>query len=196
MSGKGQLVFATNNLHKFEEIESKATGRIELLRLKDIGFEDEIPEDHDTLEGNAGQKAFFIYNRFKKNCFADDTGLEVYALNGAPGVYSARYAGERASYTDNVNKLLEAMKGMGDRRARFRTCIALVENGQATFFDGAVEGLITESPRGSKGFGYDPVFLPDGYNLTFAEMDMDTKNTISHRAKATSKLIAYLNKKY
>jgi XTP/dITP diphosphohydrolase len=190
------LVFATNNRHKLEEIRHLVSPHIHLLSLSDLGFIGDIPEEEDTIEGNAAQKALFIYDRYGINCFADDTGLEIDALHGEPGVYSARYAGKDCSFEDNMNKVLAAMKGMENRKARFRTVIALVENGKLTTFQGEIKGVITPEKQGLQGFGYDPVFLPDGFEITFAEMDLAEKNRISHRALAVQKLIDYLTTRY
>jgi len=183
-TGKTKLVFATNNRHKFEEIQGILRDRVELLNLAEIGCNDEIPEEHDTLEGNAAQKAFYIYRKFGVDCFADDTGLEIDALHGEPGVYSARYAGEICTFEDNMNLVLSKMTGIKNRAARFRTVIALVERGNLTSFEGVIEGSITREKRGLKGFGYDPIFEPTGSNHTFAEMPLSEKNKISHRALA------------
>ncbi len=191
-----KLVFATNNLHKLEEIREVTGSSIELLNLSELGFTGEIPEEADTLEGNAAQKAFYIYDRYSVDCFADDTGLEIDALKGAPGVYSARYAGEKCTFDDNVNKVLRELAGITDRKARFRTVIALVENGKLLTFEGMIKGTITTTRKGTGGFGYDPVFMPDGYDKTFAEMTLREKNSISHRALAVEKLIAYLKSTY
>jgi XTP/dITP diphosphohydrolase len=191
-----RLVFATNNQHKLKEIRHAAGEHIHLLSLADIGFTGDIPEEEDTIEGNAAQKAWFIYNRYSINCFADDTGLEIDALDGEPGVYSARYAGENCSFEDNMNKVLAAMEGIENRKARFRTVIALVENGKLTTFQGEIQGVITRKKFGVQGFGYDPVFLPEGFDRTFAEMDLAEKNRISHRALAVQKLIDYLTTRY
>ena len=191
-----KLVFATNNHHKLQEIQSLLSDSIELLSLKDINCEDEIPEDQDTLEGNASQKAFYIYNNYGVNCFADDTGLEVEALNGAPGVYSARYAGENATYQDNVVKLLREMQDKTIRTARFRTVVALIIDGEEFLFSGEVEGAISSACVGDGGFGYDPVFIPLGETLSFAQMSPEAKNSISHRGRAFQKLFAYLNNRY
>jgi XTP/dITP diphosphohydrolase len=195
-----QLVIATNNKHKVEEISKLAGKNIHLLTLKDIGCNDEIPEDQDTLEGNAYQKALFIYDKFGYDCFADDTGLEVDALNGEPGVYSARYSKDEAPEIPeekrseyNIIKLLRKLQNKDNRKAAFRTSICLVENGKALFFEGKVEGHIINERHGKMGFGYDPVFVPNGYSKTFAEMDLDEKNKISHRSLATNKLLKYLN---
>lgn len=188
-----EIVFATNNKHKLSEIRDIMDGRFKILSLADIGFDGDIVEDADTIKGNALIKASFIAERFNVNCFADDTGLEVVALDGAPGVYSARYAGEGCSYQDNVDKLLSAMEGMDDRRAAFKTVIALCLDGDTYYFEGRIDGVITTAARGVNGFGYDPIFLPDGYDITFAEMTEDLKNKISHRALATQGLIDFLS---
>ncbi|MCK9453243.1 MAG: non-canonical purine NTP diphosphatase [Bacteroidales bacterium] len=187
-----KLVFATNNRYKIAEIQHIIGNQLQLLSLKDIQFEGDIPETSPTLEGNAIQKANFIHDRYLLDCFADDTGLEVEALNGAPGVYSARYAGENATYADNVNKLLREMHGLKNRRACFKTVIALFWEGQLYRFEGKICGNITTESSGESGFGYDPIFLPDGYQQTFAEMDASVKNKISHRAIATQKLISFI----
>ena len=189
------LIFASNNAHKLGEIRNLLDNTIEIQSLKDINLEGDIPETSDTLEGNATQKAEWIYSRIGQDCFADDTGLEVEALDGAPGVYSARYAGEGCSFADNVNKLLKAMKGQSNRKARFRTVICLIENGKKNYFEGIVNGTIVEKGSGNMGFGYDPIFVPDGYNISFAEMPLDEKNKISHRGLATQKLVEYLKSK-
>ena len=189
------LIFASNNAHKLGEIRNLLDNIIEIQSLKDINLEGDIPETSDTLEGNATQKAEWIYSRIGQDCFADDTGLEVEALDGAPGVYSARYAGEGCSFADNVNKLLKAMKGQSNRKARFRTVICLIENGKKNYFEGIVNGTIVEKGSGNMGIGYDPIFVPDGYNISFAEMPLDEKNKISHRGLATQKLVEYLKSK-
>ena len=189
------LIFASNNAHKLCEIRNLLDNIIEIQSLKDINLEGDIPETSNTLEGNATQKAEWIYSRIGQDCFADDTGLEVEALDGAPGVYSARYAGEGCSFADNVNKLLKAMKGQSNRKARFRTVICLIENGKKNYFEGIVNGTIVEKGSGNMGFGYDPIFVPDGYNISFAEMPLDEKNKISHRGLATQKLVEYLKSK-
>lgn len=189
-----ELVFATNNAHKLSEVQHLLGDRFRLLSLKDIHLEDEIPEDYDTLEQNALQKARYIFDKSHLNCFADDTGLEVEALNGRPGVFSARYAGEGKNPKDNIKKLLQELNGVKNRKARFRTVIALIIDNQEYLFEGIVNGQIIESERGVDGFGYDPVFLPDGYSLTFAEMMLDQKNLISHRARAVGKLVEFLKK--
>jgi len=192
----GTLVFATNNKHKLEEIQHLAGPQIHLLSLSDLGFTGDIPEEKETIEDNAAQKAWFIFDRYGTSCFADDTGLEIDALHGEPGVYSARYAGENCSFEDNMNKVLAAMNGMENRKARFRTVIALIENGKLTTFQGEIQGIITHEKHGLQGFGYDPIFLPDGFDRTFAEMDLGEKNRISHRALAVQKLIDYLRTRY
>ena len=189
------LIFASNNAHKLGEIRNLLDNIIEIQSLKDINLEGDIPETSNTLEGNATQKAEWIYSRIGQDCFADDTGLEVEALDGAPGVYSARYAGEGCSFADNVNKLLKAMDGKTNRKARFRTVICLIENGKKNYFEGIVNGTIVEKGSGNMGFGYDPIFVPDGYNISFAEMPLDEKNKISHRGLATQKLVEYLKSK-
>lgn len=187
-----QLIFATNNPHKLFEVKSILSSNIKILSLKDINCTDEIPETADTLEGNALQKAHFIYDRYKQNCFADDTGLEIEALNGRPGVYSARYAGEGCNFDDNMNKVLNEMNGMLNRKASFRTVIALILNGKEYLFEGKVEGAILNEKRGVEGFGYDPIFQPAGFNKTFAEMATDQKNRISHRGRSIKKLVDFL----
>ena len=186
------IVFATHNRHKSEEACQILGPRWTLRNLHDLGQTEEIPETADTLQGNPLQKAQFVYDKYHLSCFADDTGLEVEALNGAPGVYSARYAGEHCSFADNVNKLLHEMQGKTNRRACFKTVVALILDGEAHFFEGRVDGTIIESPRGGEGFGYDPVFVPDGFNETFAEMSAEQKNKISHRGRAMAKLIEFL----
>jgi XTP/dITP diphosphohydrolase len=173
-----KLVIATNNIHKINEIRHLLNERIELLTLGDIGCHDELPETKMTIEENAAQKAFFIYERFNFNCFADDTGLEIDALKGEPGVFSARYAGENCTYEDNIRKVLNAMQEKKDRTARFRTVIALVINGKIKTFEGIVEGIIRDQKRGSNGFGYDPIFQPGGFEKTFAEISLAEKNRI------------------
>lgn len=188
-----KLVLATNNLHKLKEVQQILDDRIELLSLSDVKFEGEIPEEQDTLEGNASQKSNYIFSKLNVNCFSDDTGLEVNALNGRPGVYSARYAGEECNFMDNMNKLLSELKGLDNRKARFRTVISLIIDGQEMQFEGVVNGSITKEMRGAEGFGYDAIFQPEGYDLTFAEMPLSEKNQISHRARAVSKLSIYLN---
>lgn len=190
------LVFVTNNSHKINEIKNIIGKEIEISGLKDIGFSGDIAEDCDTLEGNASQKAFFIYNKYHCDCFADDTGLEIEALDGRPGVYSARYAGEKCDFDDNMNKVLDELKGIENRKARFRTIISLIINGNEILFEGIINGKILKEKSGIKGFGYDPIFQPDAYNISFAEMNLDEKNKISHRGLATQKLIDYLKNNY
>ncbi len=187
-----KLVFATNNQYKLKELQAILGDHFELLSLKDIGCSEEIPEDYPTLEGNARQKAFYIHEKYDYPCFADDTGLEIDALNGEPGVYSARYAGEAKDSQANMNKVLENLQNEDNRKARFRTVISLVLDNEEKQFEGIVEGEITREKRGDSGFGYDPIFLPDGYVKTFAEMDLSAKNEISHRARAVQKLVEYL----
>jgi XTP/dITP diphosphohydrolase len=187
------LVFATNNLHKLEEIQRILPGEIRIRSLSDIACREDIPETASTLEGNALIKARFIHERYGCNCFADDTGLEVEALNNAPGVYSARYAGEGHNFQANVDKLLREMNGKVNRKARFRTVIALILEGKEYLFEGIIQGSITAEERGSAGFGYDPVFVPGGYAQTFAEMGNELKNSISHRALAGQRLAAFLS---
>ena len=187
-----KLVFATNNQHKLQEIKQLLNGSFELLCLNDIGCDDDIPENQDTLEGNAAEKAFFIYNKYGINCFADDTGLEIEALNGEPGVYSARYAGEERSADNNMDLVLEKLNKIKNRKARFRTVVSLVIDGCETQFEGIVNGQILEEKRGETGFGYDPIFKPDESDRSFAEMPMEEKNQISHRGRAVQKLVEYL----
>ena len=190
-----EIIFATNNPHKVKEIRNLLRKDITITSLADLGFQEEIPEPFHTLEENAAAKASFVYRKFHQNCFADDTALEVEALQGEPGVFSARYAGENKDAKANMLKLLERMKNINNRRARFRTVIAYMENGEVRFFEGTIYGTIIREPRGEEGFGYDPVFQPDGYSQTFAEMPLDEKNKISHRAIAMKALAAYLNTK-
>ncbi len=187
-----QLVFATNNRHKLDEVSDKLNGAIQLLTLADIGCVDDIEENGSTFEENANIKSNYIYKNYQLNCFGDDSGLIVDALNGEPGVFSARYAGEHGNHAANIAKVLEKLQGASNRAARFKTVISLIWNGQEYFFDGVVEGIIRETPSGSEGFGYDPIFQPAGYDITFAEMSLAEKNAISHRAKAVEKLIAFL----
>lgn len=188
-----KLVFATNNQHKLEEIRASIGDAIELLSLKDINCNEELPETQSTIEGNALQKAQYVYDTYGYNCFADDTGLEIVSLNGEPGVYSARWAGPGCSANDNVEKALLLLKGVDNRDAVFRTVISLIIDGHAVMFEGAVEGEILEHRTGDGGFGYDPVFRPKGKNISFAQMSMDEKNEISHRGRAVKKLIDYLH---
>ena len=189
---KKKLVVATNNAHKLEEISAILGNEMELLSLKDIHCNADIPETADTLEGNARQKAMYIHENYGMDCFADDTGLEVEALNGAPGVFSARYAGDGHDSEANMQKLLKELEGNENRKAQFRTAICLIMEGKEYLFEGIVKGHIIEEKRGGAGFGYDPIFVPEGYNQTFAELGNDVKNTISHRARAVEKLCTFL----
>lgn len=188
-----KLVFATNNAHKLEEIRAILGDKVEILSLNDIDCHADIPETADTLQGNAALKAQYIYDNYGLDCFADDTGLEVEALNGAPGIYSARYAGGEGHDSEaNMKKLLSEMQDKENRKARFRTVICLIEDGKEHFFEGIVNGSIIRERKGGAGFGYDPIFMPDGYSETFAEMGNDEKNKISHRARAVQELCEYL----
>lgn len=188
-----EIVMATNNVHKLDEIRNILAGEFVVLSLKDIGFIDDIEETGTTLEENAGIKSWTIYNKFGVDCFSDDTGLFVESLKGVPGVYSARYAGENATYDDNVNKLLRELEGFTNRKAAFSTVISLILSGKEYIFEGRIEGEITKIRHGEKGFGYDPVFLPVGYDKTFAEIPAHLKNKISHRALATKKFVEFLH---
>ena len=187
-----KIVFATNNAHKLQEVSEILEDKIQIMNLKDIHCEEEIPETSDTIEGNAYQKANYIYEHYHVDCFADDTGLEVEALNGAPGVYSARYAGPQHNSKDNIRKLLTNMQDIENRNAQFRTAIVLILDGKMHLFEGTIKGTIIRSERGSGGFGYDSVFVPDGFEKTFAELGEEIKNKISHRAIATKKLVKFL----
>ncbi|MDR0394315.1 MAG: non-canonical purine NTP diphosphatase [Tannerella sp.] len=186
------IVFATNNAHKLEEVRAVISDKINIVSLSDIGCHDEIPETSDTLEGNALQKACYVKEHFGYDCIADDTGLEVEALNGEPGVHSARYAGDGHDSEANMEKLLHALAGIQNRKARFRTVIALIINGQELFFEGVVNGHIIGDKRGETGFGYDPIFIPEGFDKTFAELGMEIKNKVSHRATATRRFADWL----
>ncbi|MEN0054251.1 MAG: non-canonical purine NTP diphosphatase [Mucilaginibacter sp.] len=188
-----QLVFATNNRHKLDEVAAKVGDKIKLLTLNDIGCTDDIEETGTTFRANASIKSHHIFEKYKLNCFGDDSGLEIDALNGEPGVYSARYAGEHGNHAANNEKVLNNLAGKTNRKARFRTVISLIWNGDEHFFEGVVEGSIRAELSGTEGFGYDPIFEPEGYNVTFAEMSMEQKNSSSHRAKAMEQLIAFLN---
>lgn len=188
-----QLVFASNNLNKIKEIQNILKGSIQLLSLEDIGCYEEIPETADTIEGNAILKADYVTQKYGYDCFADDTGLEVTALNGEPGVYSARYAGEQRNADDNMDKLLVALSRQSDRSAQFKTVIALNLDGKQHLFTGIAKGNITLDKTGTHGFGYDPIFQPENYTQTFAALSSEIKNKISHRAKATEQLIDFLN---
>ena len=190
---KRKLVFATNNAHKLEEVAAILGDKVELLSLNDIGCQTDIPETAETLEGNALLKSSYIFKNYHLDCFADDTGLEVEALNGAPGVYSARYAGgEGHDAQANMLKLLHELEGKENRKAQFRTAISLILDGKEYLFEGVIKGEIIKEKRGDSGFGYDPVFMPEGYDRTFAELGNDIKNQISHRALAVQKLCEFL----
>lgn len=188
-----KLVFATNNDHKIREVKRLLKNNLFLQSLKDIGCTEELPETGNTLEENAAQKARYVYSHYKTDCFADDTGLEIQALNGRPGVLSARYAGEEKSASGNSKKVLFEMKNTNERAAKFRTVIALIFGGKEMLFEGIVNGIISLEPAGDGGFGYDPIFIPDGFEKTFAQMSLDEKNRISHRAMAVQKLAGFLN---
>lgn len=186
------LVFATNNKHKLEEVQAMIGDKFQLRTLKEIGCLDDIPETGHTFRDNASQKSHYIWDRFQMDCFSDDSGLEVDALNGEPGVYSAHYSGSRDS-EENLQLVLSKMGGISKRSARFKCIISIILDGKEHFFEGSVEGEITNSRSGSEGFGYDPIFKPEGYDISFAEMSADQKNEISHRARAVEKLVAFLN---
>jgi XTP/dITP diphosphohydrolase len=187
-----RLIFATNNSHKTEEIRALLPNDFSVVTLKEAGIVGDIPEPHDTLQDNAAEKARTVYALTHNNCFSDDTGLEVYALNNEPGVHSARYAGEGRSFEKNIDKLLQKMENIRDRSARFRAVICLILDGKEHYFEGICQGKILKERRGIEGFGYDPVFIPDGSDKTFAEMSMEEKNAFSHRGKAVAALVAYL----
>lgn len=193
---KMDLIFATHNRHKVSEVQAMLPAGIHVRSLSDLGCDEDIPETADTLQGNALQKAQFVHERYNCNCFADDTGLEIDALDGRPGVYSARYAGEGCSFDDNVRKVLAELENvpLAQRTARFRTVVALILDGRTYFFEGKVEGLMTLERHGVEGFGYDPIFLPEGYGQTFAEMDASEKNRISHRGRAMAKMVGFLER--
>jgi len=188
-----KLVFATNNANKLSELKALISSRIEILSLKDINCNEELPETNPTLEMNALQKAKYVYDNYGFNCFADDTGLEIDALGGSPGVYSARYAGQDCSEEDNMKKVLCKLEKEKNRNAKFRTVIALILNGNENIFKGECNGRITKTKSGVEGFGYDPIFMPDGYEITFAEMSKQNKGVISHRGRAVKELISFLN---
>ena len=190
-----KLIFATNNAHKLDEVQKIIGNKIQIVSLNDIGCTDEIPETAPTLQGNALQKAKYIFDKYGLNCFADDTGLEIDALKGEPGVYSARYAGEPQDAQKNRDKVLNKLIDKTNKNAQFRTVIALILNGEEYFFEGVVKGKITNSEKGENGFGYDAIFIPEGYTETFAELASEIKNKISHRANAVEKLALYLNKR-
>ncbi len=186
------LIFATNNKHKIDEIRTVIGSKFNIITLTEAGINIDIPEPHDTIEENAAEKSTFIYNLTKKDCFGEDTGLEVEALNGEPGVKSARYAGEGRNSLDNIKKLLQKLEGSNNRKAQFKTIISVIINGKQTQFEGICKGRIIEELKGTDGFGYDPIFIPNGSDKTFAEMTMEEKNVFSHRRKATDKLIEFL----
>ena len=188
-----KLIFATHNKHKVEEIRSVLGAGLQVMSLDEAGIRDEIPEPHDTLEENASEKSRYIYNLTGQNCFSEDTGLEVDALGGAPGARSARYGGEDRSFDRNMDKLLREMHGVQNRKARFRTVISLLIEGKETLFEGVCEGRIGFEKKGTRGFGYDPVFFPDGQQVSFGEMSLEEKSAYSHRAKAVEKLVTFLN---
>ena len=188
-----KIVFATNNPNKLKEIQSLIPKEIEIISLKEIGCNEDIPETGDTLEANAFQKAHYIKDNFNYDCFADDTGLEIDELNGDPGVYSARYAGPERNASANMNKILNKLKGKKNRKAQFRTAIALILKGEEHLFEGKVEGYISKDKQGNEGFGYDPIFIPENNIRSFAQMSMQEKGAISHRGRAVKKLVTYLN---
>jgi len=188
-----KIVFATNNPNKLKEIQSLIPKEIEIISLKEIGCNEDIPETGDTLEANAFQKAHYIKDNFNYDCFADDTGLEIDELNGDPGVYSARYAGPERNANANMNKVLNELKGKKNRKAQFRTAIALILKGEEHLFEGKVEGYISKDKQGNEGFGYDPIFIPENNIRSFAQMSMQEKGAISHRGRAVKKLVTYLN---
>ena len=196
LPGTMKLVFATNNKHKLQEVRDIIGSGVEVLSLNDINCHDDIPETADTLQGNALIKARYIYEKYGIDCFADDTGLEVEALGGEPGVYSARYAGEECASEANMHKLLHNLTGKKNRNAQFRTVIALIIDGKEMLFNGIVKGTITEEKRGTSGFGYDPVFIPEGFSESFAQIGNVVKNSISHRYRATQELSNYLKERY
>ncbi|HVW16389.1 MAG TPA: non-canonical purine NTP diphosphatase [Mucilaginibacter sp.] len=187
-----KLVFATNNRHKLEEVSAKLDGQIALLTLEDIGCRDDIEETGSTFRENASIKSHYVYEKYGLDCFGDDSGLEVEALDGKPGVYSARYAGKHGGHHANNDKLLAELEGAENRKARFKTVISLMWKGREYFFEGSVEGTIRHQKAGKEGFGYDPLFQPDGYDITFAEMSLAEKNKLSHRARAVEKLVEFL----
>lgn len=189
------LIFATNSQHKIDEVRKVLGKNFELITLKEAGITIEIPEPHETLEENAREKSMTIFQMTGKNCFSEDTGLEVDALNGAPGVKSARYAGEHCSFTDNIHKLMQELADTKNRKARFRTVISLIENGQERQFEGICEGQIALKETGGNGFGYDPVFIPEGSSKSFAAMSLEEKSQYSHRRKAMDQLLEYLRSK-
>ena len=187
-----KIVFATNNQHKLDEIKKISKGQLEILSLSDINCHEDIPETGETLKENALIKAQFVKDKFGLDCFADDTGLEVEALNNAPGIYSSRYAGSNCNPEDNMQKMMHELQGKENRSAQFKTVIALILNGEEHYFEGRVKGEITDKKEGTNGFGYDPIFKPVGYDKTFGELSEEIKNSLSHRAIATRKLVAFL----
>ena len=187
-----KLIFASNNEHKIDELKACAGREIEIISLKDAGIDIDIPEPHDTLEQNASEKSWTIYKLVGADCFSEDTGLEIAALNGEPGVKSARYAGEGRSFEDNIEKVLNNLASKTNRNAQFRAVISLIIDGKETFFEGICKGKILHAPQGTGGFGYDPIFIPDGSNCSFAEMSIEEKNQFNHRARAAAKLVAFL----
>ena len=191
-----KIVFATNNLHKLEEVRAILNDKVEIISLAETGCTEDIPETAETLEENAAIKAKYVFDNYHTDCFADDTGLEIEALGGKPGVYSARYAGEPANSARNIQQVLSEMEGQENRRAQFRTVIVLMQHGVSRSFEGIIKGKIASEPRGNAGFGYDPIFIPESYTESFAELSADVKNTISHRALAIEKLRNYLEKQY
>lgn len=190
-----KIIFATNNAHKLSEVQAVLGEGFELVTPRMCGVEEEIPETAETLEGNASQKSHYLYEKTGLDCFADDTGLEVEALGGEPGVHSARYATDGHDFAANNRLLLKNLEGKENRRARFRTVISLIEGGEEHLFEGIVEGRIIDHESGEEGFGYDPLFVPDGFDRTFAEMTAEEKNAVSHRGRAVRKLVAYLHEK-
>lgn len=187
-----KICFATNNQNKLKEVRYALGDTVEVVSLEDIGCNEELPETQATIEGNSAQKAQYVAQKYKVNCFADDTGLEIEAINGEPGVYSARYAGPNCTSEDNMTKVLQKLNGVQNREAQFKTVITLVLDGKETLFEGIVKGSLREEKSGEKGFGYDPIFQPTGYDVTFSEMSMEEKNTISHRGKAVKQLASFL----
>lgn len=190
------LVFATNNKNKLKEIKHIIIDKINILSINDLNHSDDLEETGLTLKDNASQKARFIYKKFNKNCFADDSGLEILSLNNEPGVFSARYAGSNCSADDNMNKVLKKLESIKNRNAIFKTVICLILNGKEYFFEGSIEGIITNEKIGHNGFGYDPIFRPNNFNLTFAQMSVKEKSKISHRAIAVSKFVKFINQRY
>ena len=187
-----RLIFASNNQHKIEELKAFAGKEIEIVSLKEAGIDIDIPEPHDTLEENASEKSWTIYNLTGNDCFSEDTGLEIEALNGEPGVKSARYAGEARSFKDNIEKVLNKLSAETNMSARFRAVISLIVGGNETQFEGICNGKIIDTPQGTEGFGYDPIFIPDGSDRSFAEMSIEEKNRFNHRTKAAAKLVTFL----